>query len=107
MEERDYVSFDTALALKKAGFNYSCRYYYTKEDAPDMCVWRTTSEYNQTNYNNEVYGKYILCSAPTLWQAQKWLREAKNMECLCGNAHADTDGKYQRLVTNRQEEPLY
>lgn len=89
MDEKDFVSFETALALKAAGFNYPCRYYYTKEDAPDMCVWRTTSEYNWTNYNNEVYNKHIKCSAPTLWQAQKWLREVKNIDvlvwnCACG-----------------------
>lgn len=86
MNEKDYVSFETALALKEAGFNYPCWYYYTKEDAPEGSVWHTTSEDAPVDYNRTVYAR---CSMPTLWKAQKWLREAKNIDvlvwnCACG-----------------------
>lgn len=86
MDEKDYVSFETALALKNAGFNYPCQYYYTREDAPDNHVWHTTSEDAPIDYNKTIYAK---CSMATLWQAQKWLREVKNIDvlvwnCACG-----------------------
>ncbi len=82
MDEKDYVSFETAFALKEAGFNYPCRYYYTKEDAPEGSVWHTTSEDAPVDYNRTVYAR---CSMPSLWQAQKWLREVKNMDVLVWN----------------------
>lgn len=86
MDEKDYVSFQVALALKRAGFNYQCEYYYTREDAPDGCLWCSTSKDAPINYNNITY---IECSMPSLWQAQKWLREVKNIDvlvwnCACG-----------------------
>lgn len=82
MDKRDYVSFETALELKKAGFNYECQYYYTKEDAPDGSVWYSTSEDAPLNYNNIIYAE---CSMPSLWQAQKWLREVKKVDVLVWN----------------------
>ncbi len=74
MNNEDYVTYNQAQALKKAGFDYPCYFYYTKEDAPDGCVWHTTSEEAPIDYNRSVYAG---CSMPTLAQAQKWLRENK------------------------------
>lgn len=70
----DFVSYEIALMLKKAGFDYPCYFYYTRKDAPDECVWHTTSEEAPIDYNRSVYAG---CSMPTLAQAQKWLREEK------------------------------
>lgn len=86
MDEKDYVSFKTALALKETGFDRPCQYYYTKEDAPDGHVWCMTSKDAPIDYNKTIYAK---CSMPALWQAQKWLREVKNIDvlvwnCACG-----------------------
>ncbi|WP_290144758.1 hypothetical protein [Muribaculum intestinale] len=72
MNPDDYVSYPLALALKKAGFDYPCYFYYTRKDAPDDHVWSTTSEEAPIDYNRSVYAG---CSMPTLAQAQKWLRE--------------------------------
>lgn len=71
METNDYCSYNLSLALKKAGFDYPCYFYYTREDAPDDHVWSTTSEEAPIDYNRSVYAG---CSMPTLAQAQKWLR---------------------------------
>lgn len=72
METTDYCDYKLSLALKKAGFDYPCYFYYTREDAPDDHVWSTTSEEAPVNYNRSVYAG---CSMPTLAHAQKWLRE--------------------------------
>lgn len=70
MNNEDYVTYEIAQALKKAGFDYPCYFYYTEQDAPNGCVWHTTSEEAPVDYNRSIYAG---CSMPTLEQAQKWL----------------------------------
>ena len=70
MSNEDYVSYEIAKRLKALGFDYPCYFYYTEEDAPDGCVWHTTSEEAPIDYNRSIYA---VCSMPTLAQAQKWL----------------------------------
>ncbi len=77
MNPEDYVSYPIALALKKAGFDYPCYFYYTRKDSPDDHVWSTTSEEAPIDYNRSVYAG---CSMPTLAQAQKWLRDKKKID---------------------------
>lgn len=72
MKTSDYCDYKLSLALKVAGFDYPCYFYYTKENAPDDCVWQTTSEEAPVDYNRRIYAG---CSMPLLYQAQKWLRE--------------------------------
>ena len=76
METADYCDYELSLALKDAGFDYPCSFYYTKKNAPDDCVWQTTSEEAPVDYNRRIYAG---CSKPLLYQAQKWLREKKHL----------------------------
>lgn len=76
METADYCDYELSLALKVAGFDYPCYFYYTKKNAPDDCVWQTTSEEAPVDYNRRIYAG---CSKPLLYQAQKWLREKKHL----------------------------
>lgn len=76
METADYCDYELSLALKVAGFDYPCYFYYTKKNAPDDCVWQTTSEEAPVDYNRRIYAG---CSMPLLYQAQKWLREKKQL----------------------------
>lgn len=60
----DYVDYPTARLLKEAGFDWKCAgYYYIPEK-------RFSNVYPTQNYNESVDFQ----SAPTLAQAQKWLR---------------------------------
>lgn len=81
MTTEDYVSYPLALALKKAGFDWKCHYHYdsdrgshiiepnyTANDGED-CQYITTDDLLEDN-NGWQY-----CSAPSLAQAQKWLRD--------------------------------
>lgn len=86
MNNEDYVTYEIAQTLKKMGFDYPCYFYYTEQDAPNGCVWHTSSEEAPIDYNRSVYAG---CSMPTLAQAQKWLREQKKVDvliwnCACG-----------------------
>ena len=76
METADYCDYELSLALKDAGFDYPCYFYYTKKNAPDDCVWQTTSEEAPVDYNRRIYAG---CSKPLLYHAQKWLREKKHL----------------------------
>lgn len=93
MNPEDYVSYPIALALKKAGFDEPCYFYYTRKDAPDDHVYSTTSEEAPIDYNRSVYAG---CSMPTLAQAQKWLREEWGIHinvCIYSDYSTDADGK--------------
>lgn len=95
MTNEDFVTYETAKALKKIGFNWPCSHYYTKGNAADNEVWLTSVAFSPEDWNNgrnsEPAFLKPLCSAPTLWQAQKWLRETKGIAI---NVIAHDGGKY-------------
>ena len=68
----DYCDYKLSLALKEAGFDEPCDSYYDKACASDDEYWHTKREelYNWNGLDSDCQ-----ISAPTLWQAQKWLRE--------------------------------
>lgn len=70
----DYVSYELAVKLKECGFDEPCDSYYNKACAADDEYWHTKRE-ELINWNG--LGSDCQISAPTLWQAQKWLREKK------------------------------
>lgn len=89
MNTEDFVSYELAVKLKDAGFDEQCQLYYTHEDAPDGAVWLTgdprfPQDYNAPQ-NDDCPFAMPICSVPTLWQAQKWLREKKE---LCATVYA-------------------
>lgn len=76
METTDYCDYKLSAALKAAGFDEPCRAHYTNDylnDDPEDLSREVEFHYDWTSpYNyNRVVGK---TSAPTLWHAQKWLR---------------------------------
>lgn len=65
----DYVTHDVGLLLKEIGFNENCKYSYL-ENGLRCCP----SEYEQ-NFNLSEKR----CSCPTLYEAQKYLRQKHNI----------------------------
>lgn len=68
MEHEDFVTFEQAVKLKEIEFDWKCREYY----------------YNLTQRIIYTYGSNCfdfdnMTKAPTLAQAQKWLREFKKI----------------------------
>lgn len=80
METTDYCSYKLALALKKCGFDMPCDHCYAQSDDGEK---RLMGMVNSHDYNAPLHGEPLfispICSAPTLWQAQKWLREVKGI----------------------------
>lgn len=70
MKHEDYVSFEQAKALKELGFDWKCETFYHLDN------WCGLSHSGMSE-NHNMFEKCI--SAPTLSQAQKWLREVKGI----------------------------
>lgn len=82
MNNEDYVSYELALKLKACGFDEPCDYGYSVKMRlePEVSFGepKMVHSKDQKNYNDNRKGiekGLSFCSAPTLWQAQKWLRE--------------------------------
>lgn len=89
----DFVSYDLAMRLKQEGFNYPTLYGYSQKMRiePDVSFGNIKEVHSKSpkNYNDNRKGLangVEFCSAPTLAQAQKWLREVKGIHiAVIGN----------------------
>ncbi len=69
LTEKDYCDYETCVALKKLGFDERCHGYY---EPLKKCFY--TTSVRKCWCNSEVDDiNVIIC--PTLYEAQKWLRE--------------------------------
>ena len=86
MNKEDFVTYDQAKTLKELGFDWECThgYYMFNDKEP----WLNTCGYAK----NTIGGDFFYYSAPTLAQAQKWLREVKGIAL---NIDAHDGGFYQ------------
>lgn len=91
MNTEDYVSYPVALALKKAGFNELTNSFYD-EASVQQGEFEIVPTYAKFNEVCRTPGCECV-SAPTLWQAQKWLREKKRI-AINVIAH-DTSDRYR------------
>lgn len=95
METTDYCSYELSKKLKVCGFDEPCDHYYCAFDnETDVRFW-SCSPQSQNGFVNPK-GKVIV-DAPTLAQAQKWLREKKGIAInviahRCHDKH--WEGKY-------------
>lgn len=77
MSNEDFVTYEQAIKLRAAGFDWNCEYVYAAE-LPGHEPFSTRED--GVRYF-QLTGKSLFASntfpAPTLWKAQKWLREKK------------------------------
>lgn len=71
MNNEDFVTYDIAVRLKEVGFDWPCRTYWMKTYI-DKDIMNLREDLRSSNHNEYAPDYY---SAPTLAQAQKWLRE--------------------------------
>lgn len=76
METTDYCNYDLSLALKKCGFDEPCDYYYNGHG--NLNRYADTDRINRNTNGHHTPS----CSAPTLWQAHKWLRKKHGLHTL-------------------------
>ncbi|WP_290054965.1 hypothetical protein [uncultured Muribaculum sp.] len=72
METTDYCSYELSKALKACGFDEPCLTFYDTNKELGRALDPDNFNYLGETYKREWFTDAI--SAPTLWQAQKWLR---------------------------------
>ena len=103
MEMTDYVSYDLALKLKACGFDEPCDHYYARKGIIGDS-FRLYDAYSGMKHQNS---KYSTASAPTLWLAQKWLREKKELYVNCfWNAKGQHWQPHCQWMNEVQGEPI-
>jgi hypothetical protein len=86
LTEKDFCDYDTCVALKELGYNRGAYAYYFPNHKEDLIfnthpmrgcsINEMVRGYN--TYSENTIG-HELIDAPTMWEAQKWLREDKNI----------------------------
>ena len=105
----DFVTFDLAKKLKEKGFDIPCTYayckkggwnVYTQKHEPITYILRTDGNpfgafYAGNNWNVEykTNKNKICCSAPTISQVLKWLRNEKKIH-ICIDFNGDIPPKW-------------
>ena len=89
LTEKDYCDYDTCVALKEWGYNRGAYAYYFPNHKEDLIfnthqmrgcsINEMVKGYN--TYPSDVVG-HELIDAPTMWEAQKWLREEKGFDIV-------------------------
>lgn len=77
MGQEDYCSYELALKLKNCGFDEPCLTFYDTNKELGRALDSDNFNHLGETYQGEWFTDTI--SAPTLWQAQKWLREKKGI----------------------------
>ena len=103
LTEKDYCDYGTCVALKKLGYKEKTLAYYTSEG---FFHWIRAYIYDVAipdlaNSSNKKPYKHVI-DAMSLYEAQKWLREEKNLHIDCG--YNPSLSWYYYHVWNGQEE---
>jgi hypothetical protein len=86
LTEKDYCDYETCVALKELGYNRGAYAYYFPNHKEDL-IFNTHQmrgcSINEMLKGYNTYPKNVmgheLIDAPTMWEAQKWLREEKGI----------------------------
>ncbi|MBR5499644.1 MAG: hypothetical protein IKV75_05745 [Bacteroidales bacterium] len=86
--EKDYCDYDTCVALKELGYKVPTSAYYISNDTtlyfvsnPFRGGYAIDCFYSHNSLREGVItSNYI--DAPTMWEAQKWLREKEKIDVL-------------------------
>ena len=88
LTEKDYCDYDTCVALKELGFNEPTLAYYlgflSSKPLLYLVIDKDCMPEDGVNVfdllsNSNKYKDSKNIDAPTLWEAQKWLREKHNL----------------------------
>lgn len=99
MNYEDFCTYEQAELLKELGFDWKCVGFYSKYKIASIehdMGW-DGGMIIEENYNNAfIANNYdVLCSAPTLSQVQKWLRDVKRIHIVIDAVHRmNCDGTY-------------
>ena len=95
MYTEDFVTYEQALALKKLGFDEYCDYIFTPSGkiCPKVIL----------SYDYREREGYV--DAPTLWEAQKWLRKEKQIDIEI-NVYLLGHREYRSVIYNNNNNAI-
>ena len=82
LTEKDYCDYDTCVALKEIGYNERSNWWFSKffnEDSGQMELVHICDNPAHLNYDSWGIVPKDFIIRPSLYDAQKWLREAHNL----------------------------
>ena len=88
LTEKDYCDYETCVALKELGYKVPTSAYYMPKNSQLIFVINQFRGGAAMDcfYSNNSLRKECMASdfidAPTMWEAQKWLREEKKIEVV-------------------------
>lgn len=88
LTEKDYCDYDTCVALKELGYKVPTSAYYMPKNSQLIFVinqFRGGAAMDCFYSNNSLPKECVasdFIDAPTMWEAQKWLREEKHIEVV-------------------------
>ena len=101
--ENEFVDYNTALALKKLGFNESCILLYRGLDTQPVCQMGYDFKTEKNSDYNDVTNYWL--TVPLFSQVFKWFREKYDLDssiALVGNGYGFYIHK-NRNYTNKGE----
>lgn len=94
MDEKDFVSYETAKKLKAAGYSEKCSsvWHFDGDSGKAKFIenYPATFHGEPNDFNNSDMFDLYVYSAPMLWQAAKWLREEKRLYILVDFSYVGT-----------------
>ena len=82
LTEKDYCDYDTCVALKEIGYNEKSNWWFNKffnEDSGQMELAHISDNPAHLNYDSWGVVPKDFIIRPSLYEAQKWLREEKGV----------------------------
>ena len=116
MITEDYVSFETAKLLKKKGFDKSISHVYSNNgELLRLCDYGirdlTNTECNgYSEWQFPIEDVDTIISAPTLWEAMKWLRKVHSIDIDIISRlslNADNDHCYSYVIKHQYDKYHY
>ena len=113
LTEKDYCDYDTCVALKELGYKVPTSAYYISNDTtlyfvsnPFRGGYAIDCFYSHNSLREGVVtSNYI--DAPTMWEAQKWLREEKDIDIIINIIFTDEDKEYYgSIFSPRLNKPI-
>jgi len=101
--EKEFISYEEALALKELGFNEPCLFAYNQDDENKLMTAPQLSSYQINTGKNSDIGKINKVTAPLYQQAFRWFRE--NYELICNidiYSYSHTETNFEFDITNKE-----
>lgn len=103
--EKQFISYEQALELKKLGFNQPCFAFYGLSRDDYKTIRLSIFQNLKTDYLPDIHHLDVTCDAPLYQQAFDWFREKYGLHyIICKNIQMDGYGYREVILIPYMEE---